>query len=1709
MRLLDLAESRPYPGLRPFRREESVLLFGRDEQVDQLVEKLRDTRFLAVVGTSGCGKSSLVQAGLLPALESGLLVRAGSRWRMATMRPVNQPLRNLAESLLESGVVQASRGPLPDVPSLLATLRRGPLGLIEALRESPPEHGTNVLLLVDQFEEIFRYRKEGDRREADAFVALLLETFREAEKKGGPPVYVVLTMRSDYLGDCALFNDLPEALNHSQFLTPKLTRDQRREAIEGPAGVFGGEVEEPLVRRLLNDMGPELDQLPLMQHVLMQLWCRAKGLTNGTAPDAEPGTTTDPDFVLRLADYEDERIGGLNKALDRHAELIYGALSDGQKKIAQVLFRCLSERDTSGTGESRRDIRRPTKLIDVARVAGKLKEAEQPPPELMDLVRSVVDRFREPDVCFLTPPLHVDLEPETYIDVSHESILRRWGRLQEWLGEEARAAEFYRRLLDTARLKQEGRAEPWGRPELSASNDWKDSDRSAAWARRYGGHFDLATDFLRDSEEAADAADREAEAARLAAVERTRMGQELRVKRRQLAGVVVVAVGTICLALWANGQRSKAKAAEKEALRIADTLKQTTEDLKKSNKNLTYRTVLEAKESARANENAAVSRSLLLATQARSVLDKSPQLGLLLAVEAVESPRRDKLLKLKVPSSEEALRFGLGMVGGRGFAGNQSAIPVSAISPDGRWIATGGSGKAHVWDLSSDHAAAVPMELPGHTGVIQALAFVPPADPGKPARDGRWLVTLDGDHLARLWDLTALGTPGKVPAPIPLAGHGPATRLVVSPGGRRLLTTYVPALFKEGKLEQAPIASLWDLEKPADAKDRFIDLGLPQSDNRTTMGYSFSPDGRWLTIRKPDGLAVLWDLDEPGPRPTAILLPQPDGIPASALFKNVVFTGDSKRVAMTLLDATALIWEVGRAPDKAEILRLHGEKESSVTVVTDTEGRWVVTRSRPASGHSTEVPSPSDPKAGQAIIPSPPNAQAQFPQPPIYQVPASAQVPIDPGAVVRLYDLWEENPQARPIVLTRFPTDPVSSISVSPDRRWLVAAVRVTPQGGNATVQVWALEPARTASPTATATATATANNSIILRSQEKDIVSSVISPDSRWIVTGGIDNLIRLWDLRALYASPVVLRGHDSRLVEFHFTPDGHRLLTAGWDGTARLWDLNPLRPVADPESSRLLHAWPPDSASWMPAPALSSSTRRWLSVIDGDGAVRLWDLHARDPEGGSIPLPVPRSGDSPLFGVINGPDGRWLLTTSYTNAAEKEKSHRDSTLWDLGSDAPAQRPIPVRDMERGGTLLQSSPDGRWLAANANRSSRFDWGVRLFDVKADEPGAAVVVVPPDHVLIGFAAGGRGVVTFSSDDECHLWPLPADSPPPDARPIRLDPQAKTGHTLLGTGDKKSPLDYLSLDRGGGRLVVVRQSGEGYLWRLQGGDHAVGPVRLAAGLGARTTSGATGLGGGGRWLVSFLLGVDQARFWDLDSTSDPIEFITPFPGGKPPGANFEFRTISPDGRLYVNSAGDGSVQLWNLMAPNPERQTPVRLSGEARKEGGAEPVSTVAFSNDGRWLVALGSGSARLWDLKVMGEPALAATLRDHGGSASLVTVTEDRRWVAIANADGAIRLWDLKSTEPKARPSVLRGAGGGITGIVISPDGSRVLATSGAAEVHVWSRPPEALIDKARRVVGRNLTRSEWDQYFPDQEYRKTFDDLPEPPAPATQPVAP
>lgn len=461
------AGSSPYPGLRPFEPDEAHLFFGRDEQIDELLRRLSRHRFLAIVGTSGCGKSSLVKAGLLPNLRGGGMTAAGSSWHVATLRPGADPIGSLAAALnaldVFGGGVEAEAD-LPATAFTEAALRRGPLGLVDVVRHCRLAPGENLLVLVDQFEEIFRFAPLSGakgRDDAAAFVKLLLEAAGQQEHR----IFIVLTMRSDFLGDCARLRGLPEAINDGQYLVPRLTRGQLREAIEGPAAVAGAAVSPPLVQALLNEAADQ-DLLPLLQHALMRTWTLARGAA-----------------VLDLPAYE--ATGGVAHALSRHADEAYEELAPGEQRIAKRLFQRLTHGRASGRGT-----RHPSRLGVIRDVVG---------APLDDVVR-IIDVFRRPERAFLMPPDGVPLGPDSTIDISHESLMRQWIRLREWTREEYESATEYRRLSEAAALHAAGKAGLWREPELDIALAWRaEQQPTAAWASRYQTAFEQAMAFLDES----------------------------------------------------------------------------------------------------------------------------------------------------------------------------------------------------------------------------------------------------------------------------------------------------------------------------------------------------------------------------------------------------------------------------------------------------------------------------------------------------------------------------------------------------------------------------------------------------------------------------------------------------------------------------------------------------------------------------------------------------------------------------------------------------------------------------------------------------------------------------------------------------------------------------------------------------------------------------------------------------------------------------------------------------------------------------------------------------------------------------------------------------------------------------------------------------------------------------------------------------------
>lgn len=539
----------PFVGLRSFEEDEDYLFFGRSTQIDELLKKFSDSHFLAVIGASGSGKSSLVKSGLLPAVYSGFM-KVGSNWRVAIMQPGENPIGYLTATLAADRTLYSNieNTGIPREQIIEASLRRSENGLVQVYKDAhlPPDE--NLLIVVDQFEELFRfskYEKDNKFNKSDAmhFVQILLTAAFQREC----PLYVLITMRSDFLGDCAEFRGLPEAINNGQYLVPRMTREQIREAITQPIAVSNATITQRLVTRLLNDINNDTDQLPILQHAMMRTWDAWYKRNEHATP----------------IDFEDyEKIGTMKTALSQHADEAYEELGTEQEQhICELMFKALTDKTADLKG-----VRRPRSVIDLCQLTG----AEQ------EEIFKQVEIFRETGRTFLMPGPHIPLTSNTVVDISHESLMRVWRRLKKWTEEEARSGDLYKRLVNSAELKAQGQRGLLKDPELQISLNWlKNNKPTPKWAENYKGNFFQAIAYLEESQ-LEDIAEKKA----LAKLSEDKINADKKAAKQKLMNVIF---GLIVLSLMAAlFYKIEITRARKQAIARQNTIDSLSEVLKNS-----------------------------------------------------------------------------------------------------------------------------------------------------------------------------------------------------------------------------------------------------------------------------------------------------------------------------------------------------------------------------------------------------------------------------------------------------------------------------------------------------------------------------------------------------------------------------------------------------------------------------------------------------------------------------------------------------------------------------------------------------------------------------------------------------------------------------------------------------------------------------------------------------------------------------------------------------------------------------------------------------------------------------------------------------------------------------------------------------------------------------------------------------------------------
>ncbi|MBO7568667.1 MAG: hypothetical protein J6T60_16385, partial [Bacteroidales bacterium] len=440
----------PYPGLRPFTEEESIFFKGRDLHIRQIVKMLEQNKMAFITGASGDGKSSMVYAGVIPYIRAGFSTAEYNSWVFCDFKPQRNPLESLAHSLTEQLKV-----PFDEV---LDELECGFSGLVNIYKKSgfyasdgDKNRGKNLLIVADQFEEVFTMNENFHNgipsNEAYTAVNILLETVRLSISEQ-LPVYVIFTMRSDYISQCTVFRDLPEFIAYSQFFVPQLKRTEILQAIEQPALLAGGSVSSRLTEVLINNLPSGFDQLPVLQHTLNLLWrtadngkqpldlihlAKIAGISKDLLGDAEQAEFNR--LYSQLPYYQKKYFEkpDLNNVLNAHAGTLYESAYDYYMKNADWADKTITPEEsklivktaftTLTKIDDNRQVRNRSTISEITGIINK-------PNITAATVCAVINIFRDEENPLLRPfAVRGDLKSQylggdTFLDITHEALIR-------------------------------------------------------------------------------------------------------------------------------------------------------------------------------------------------------------------------------------------------------------------------------------------------------------------------------------------------------------------------------------------------------------------------------------------------------------------------------------------------------------------------------------------------------------------------------------------------------------------------------------------------------------------------------------------------------------------------------------------------------------------------------------------------------------------------------------------------------------------------------------------------------------------------------------------------------------------------------------------------------------------------------------------------------------------------------------------------------------------------------------------------------------------------------------------------------------------------------------------------------------------------------------------------------------------------------------
>jgi WD40 repeat protein len=884
----------PYPGIRPFRisrtHNESLIFFGRNAQKDEIIERLNSSQTVFIIGPSGSGKSSLIEVGVIPALQAGFLSSAGHHWRVAKMRPGQTPIDNLVECL-------APLAPKRCRTQLALYLHNEPSGLAMIsgmlLEAAAPE--AKVLIFIDQFEELFGPQII-NQPEVDNFVRLITRYY-----SGSPTqIYLIIAMRADFMGACTSFYGLPHIINNTQYLVPPLGPSELAEAIRRPAEDYKGEVAPELLDRLLNEMrlgsAYDPDSLALLQHSLQWIWQEKWPRYYETPP--QPGLAGKAKVSLDLQTYSDA--GGMWGILNKCADEIYDTFSEQDQRSIEVIFRRLAERDSEG-----RYRRCPTSIDTLQRVTG-LNESE---------VRRLLSPFAR------TPQQLIEIRTgaesgQDGVDLCHESLIRKWAKYKNWSDIEAEKVRMLRRLASrTNDWLQKNELEEFLASEgelASVEQRWKSDAPTPEWAERYslfpGNSQRLSTlvpeikRFVETSELQSQQKKREAEIAKIK--------KATDQYRRYLERIVIVSVLAI-VGLIGLSKFQQYKAGTDAALAAAKSDAQTQAEMVRLRRerefwSLTITGLANATRSRRIVYGAADALAIALAKPGD--LPRTPEYITTIYQGLAElrekrrisnlpsqiwgvafSPRNDLLVSV-MQGSQAQLQFWSSSTGellGSVLAPYGGFVMSLRWSPDGERIFVGTSPESAIITPCSNEKLV--RYFNSCVGTITDIVVTVGSEE-KPAGAGVWssprgdlLLTTSFQGAARLWS-----TKDGVESLPPLEGAKSSTSVAYSPDGKRIAVGVSSGEIEiydstSRKLEkrlkpkeagvnapfsiafdpvdsnllaagyQNPVARLWDIRSGGET--------LLKADGGNAFQVAFDPKGKFVVTASNDGAVRIWRIE--------------------------------------------------------------------------------------------------------------------------------------------------------------------------------------------------------------------------------------------------------------------------------------------------------------------------------------------------------------------------------------------------------------------------------------------------------------------------------------------------------------------------------------------------------------------------------------------------------------------------------------------------------------------------------------------------------------------------------------------------------------------------------------------------------------------------------------------------------------------------------